>query len=145
MRIGELSERSGVSPRSLRYYEEQRLLEPERTASGQRRYGEGHLAVVARILHLFGAGFCSTVIRELLPALSSPEPDRGELQAAFDAATARLTSEMSSIGAELAALDAMRSRLGLAPHTRVSVHRGEHDDFPAPAPAPIDHRDRRLR
>jgi DNA-binding transcriptional MerR regulator len=34
MRIGELSRRTGVSQRSLRYYEEQGLLMPARLASG---------------------------------------------------------------------------------------------------------------
>ena len=36
MRIGEVAERAGVSTRALRYYEEQGLLESDRTSSGQR-------------------------------------------------------------------------------------------------------------
>lgn len=38
MRIGELSASTGVSMRSLRYYEEQGLLHAERSSSGQRLY-----------------------------------------------------------------------------------------------------------
>ncbi|WP_424023765.1 MerR family transcriptional regulator [Microbacterium sp.] len=147
MRIGELSARSGVSARSLRYYEAQRLIAPERTTGGQRVYSPHHLALVVRIQELFRAGFCSSVIQELLPALGSPAQDDAALAAAFDAAAARLISEKESIDAELSALHALRSRLGLAPDTHVSVQRGFHDSSPdpPPAPAPFDHRDRRLR
>ncbi|SEO54550.1 MerR family DNA-binding transcriptional regulator [Amycolatopsis saalfeldensis] len=40
MLIGELSRRTGVSPRLLRYYGEQGLLPSERTSNGYRVYGE---------------------------------------------------------------------------------------------------------
>ena len=145
MRIGELSSRSGVSARSLRYYEAQRLIAPERTASGQRVYSAQHLALVMQIQELFQAGFCSSVIQELLPALSSPAQDADALNAAFDAAAARLISEKASIEAELSALHSLRSRLELAPDTHVRGQGGDHDPSTAPAPAPFDHRDRRLR
>lgn len=46
MRIGEVAERAGVSTRALRYYEEQGLLESDRTSSGQRSYAE---AAVERV------------------------------------------------------------------------------------------------
>jgi DNA-binding transcriptional MerR regulator len=145
MRIGELSSQSGASVRSLRYYEEQRLLEPQRTTGGQRLYAAEHLTLVVQIQELFQAGFCSSVIHELLPALGSPARDADRLQAAFDAATARLESEKESIESELSVLSRLQARLGLAPDTRVSLHGGDHDSSPAAPPAPFDHRDRRLR
>lgn len=145
MRIGELASQSGVSVRSLRYYEEQRLLHPRRTTGGQRVYTAEHLTLVVQIQELFQAGFCSSVIHELLPALGAPVHDADRLQAAFEAATARLESEKESIESELSALSRLRARLGLAPDTRVSLHGGHHDSSPAAPPAPFDHRDRRLR
>jgi DNA-binding transcriptional MerR regulator len=145
MRIGELSLRSGVSARSLRYYEAQRLLDPQRTTGGQRVYSPEHLTLVVQIQELFQAGFCSSVIHELLPALSSPAQDADALHAAFDAAATRLESEKQSIEAELLALNAMRSRLGLAPDMRVSLQGGEHDSSATTTPTAFDHRDRRLR
>ena len=145
MRIGELSTQSGVSVRSLRYYEQQRLLEPQRTAGGQRAYTTEHLAIVIKIQELFQAGFCSSVIRELLPALSVPAHAGDQLEAAFNAAAARLHSEKETIEAELSALQRYRTRLGLAPDTRVSMHGGDHDSSAIAPPAPFDHRDRRLR
>ena len=38
MKIGELAEKSGVSVRSLRYYEQQGLLQPGRLMNGYRMY-----------------------------------------------------------------------------------------------------------
>jgi DNA-binding transcriptional MerR regulator len=145
MRIGELAARSGVSVRSLRYYEQQQLLEPGRTARGQRFYAAEHQTLVAQIQELFHAGFCSSVIRDLLPALGSPAEDEHLLESAFDAAAARLESEKRSIDAELYALATLRARLKLAPDARVSVQGGQHDPSPTAPPTPFDHRDRRLR
>lgn len=145
MRIGELSSRSGVSVRSLRYYEAQGLVAPERTTGGQRVYSAQHLTIVMQIQELFHAGFCSSMIQKLLPTLSSPAQDADALNAAFDAATARLISEKAEIEAELDALKSLRSRLQLAPDTHVSVQCRFHDASPSSAPAPFDHRGRRLR
>lgn len=69
MKIGELSRRAGVSIRSLRYYEEQALLAPERLLSGYRVYDESDVAVVQRIQALFAAGLSSRKIEHILPCL----------------------------------------------------------------------------
>ena len=145
MRIGELAAATGVSVRSLRYYEEQHLLAPARTAAGRRVFDAQDVTVVARIQELFAAGFCSSVVRELLPALGAAERDPVLLGAAFGAAVARLEDERAAVDAELAALRSLASRLGVAPDTRVRAHGGPHDAPAAAPPAPTDHRDRRLR
>lgn len=69
MRIGELSRRTGVSQRLLRYYEEQGLLRPVRLASGYREYGPDDAAAVRRIRCLLGAGLNTATIATLLPCL----------------------------------------------------------------------------
>lgn len=69
MRIGEVAARSGVSTRSLRYYEEQQLLASERTTSGQRRYPEGAVERVQLIQQLYAAGLGSRAIVKLLPCI----------------------------------------------------------------------------
>ncbi|KOX08821.1 MerR family transcriptional regulator [Nocardiopsis sp. NRRL B-16309] len=76
MRIGELSRRTGVSPRSLRYYEEQGLLASTRTVGGHREYGPLAPERVDRIQCLFAAGLSSATIYELLPCIYAQE--RGE-------------------------------------------------------------------
>lgn len=131
--------------RSLRYYEQQRLLAPQRTSGGQRLYSSSDVAVVERIQAFFHAGFCSSVIRDLLPALADPQRDPERLASAFEAATARLQSEKQSIENELHALQRLQIDAGLAPDARVRVHGREHDHSTAAASASFDHRDRRLR
>ncbi|MBF6176370.1 MerR family transcriptional regulator [Nocardia blacklockiae] len=69
MRIGELAQRTGVSVRSLRYYEEQNLLSSTRTPGGQRDYPESAVDRVVRIQELFAAGLHSRTIAELLPCI----------------------------------------------------------------------------
>ncbi|TDD88499.1 MerR family transcriptional regulator [Actinomadura darangshiensis] len=69
MRIGELSRRTGVNQRLLRYYEEQGLLRPERLASGYREYGEDDVRVVGRIRCLLAAGLNTATIATLLPCV----------------------------------------------------------------------------
>ncbi|KHO21735.1 MerR family transcriptional regulator [Mycolicibacterium setense] len=69
MRIGELARRTGVSQRSLRYYEQQGLLASERTPGGQREYSEKAIDRVIRIQELYAAGLHSRTISSLLPCM----------------------------------------------------------------------------
>ncbi|CAM4520335.1 MerR family transcriptional regulator [Nocardia ninae] len=69
MRIGALSERTGVSVRLLRYYEEQHLLKPERRPSGYREYSERDVHTVQHIRILLSAGLGTHTIGELLPCM----------------------------------------------------------------------------
>ncbi len=69
MRIGELSRRTGVHERLLRYYEQQGLLEPERRPSGYREYTDTDIATVRRIRNLLAAGLNTTTIASVLPCL----------------------------------------------------------------------------
>ena len=74
MRIGELSERSGVSRRALRYYEEQGLLVPERSCNGYREYANDAELIVAQIQGLYAGGLDSHTIRRFLPCARGSEP-----------------------------------------------------------------------
>ncbi|MDQ1041248.1 DNA-binding transcriptional MerR regulator [Streptomyces sp. V3I8] len=120
MRIGEVAERAGVSTRALRYYEEQGLLEPERTASGQRIYTESSVARVQLIQQLFTAGLNSQLLATLLPAIDARHIGPGLSE--------RLLAEHTRIESEIAGLQAAGRRLaaliGLVTHP---------DDMPCPA------------
>ena len=70
MRIGELARRTGVSVRSLRYYEEQGLLRPERRPSGYREYGDEDAVTVRGIRLMLAAGLNTATIGELLPCMA---------------------------------------------------------------------------
>ncbi|MBE8519694.1 MerR family transcriptional regulator [Amycolatopsis sp. H6(2020)] len=72
MKIGELARLTGVSPRLLRYYEEQGLLTSQRAGRGHRRYAEDASAIVEDIRTLLAAGLPTAVIREVLPCVEGP-------------------------------------------------------------------------
>jgi DNA-binding transcriptional MerR regulator len=90
MRIGELARRSGVSERSLRYYEQQGLLRSERTPGGHRTYGDWAVDRVIRIQALYAAGLCSRKIAQLLPCMRDSDGGPNEF------ATPRLVGELAA-------------------------------------------------
>ncbi|WBU37293.1 MerR family transcriptional regulator [Homoserinibacter sp. YIM 151385] len=69
MKIGELSRRSGVSPRSLRYYEEHDLIHAERLANGYRDYDDSTVERASAIRLLFEMGFSREVVASALTCL----------------------------------------------------------------------------
>ncbi|KVS41305.1 MerR family transcriptional regulator [Burkholderia vietnamiensis] len=74
MKIGELARRAGVSRRMLRYYEQEGLLQPARTESGYRNYGEAEVQTAQRIRMLSSAGLKVETIRVLLPCMLGDQP-----------------------------------------------------------------------
>lgn len=72
MKIGELSRRTGVPTRMLRYYEEQNLLHPARGENGYREYGDAAVQCVQQIRGLLDSGLTTEIIRAILPFLSGP-------------------------------------------------------------------------
>jgi DNA-binding transcriptional MerR regulator len=75
VQIGELSRRTGVSIRMLRYYEEEGLLEPGRRESGYREFGAAEEQLVRRIRMLSEAGLKLDAIRTLLPCVLNDRPE----------------------------------------------------------------------
>ena len=68
MRIGELAQKAGVTPRTVRYYESLGLLEPsEREGSGFRYYTEAELARLQKINALKELGLGLEEITTVLP------------------------------------------------------------------------------
>jgi DNA-binding transcriptional MerR regulator len=72
MRIGELAARTEVPTRLLRYYEDQGLLGPGRSANGYRDYEPDDVPRVLQIRGLIDAGVPTAIIREILPCLEDP-------------------------------------------------------------------------
>ena len=103
LRIGELAARAGVSTRSLRYYEQQRLLPAQRTSTGQRRYPEAAVERVRLIQRLFAANLSSRTIADLLPC-----PRAGITPLV---AKTRLAAERDRIDAQMAELAKARVEL----------------------------------
>ncbi|MFH8443084.1 MerR family transcriptional regulator [Streptomyces sp. NPDC018026] len=103
MRIGELAARTGVSVRALRYYEEQELLVPERSHSGQRHYPEGAVDHVRLIQQLYAAGLSSRTIVELMPYAADGRATPELLD--------RLSTERQRVEGRIAELVGTRDRL----------------------------------
>ena len=74
MRIGELSNRSGASARSIRHYEAMGLLKSRRSANGYREYQEDAVTAVTHIRWLISAGLSAKTIREILPCVVEKKP-----------------------------------------------------------------------
>ena len=104
MRIGELAERSGVSVRALRYYEEQGLLSPERSPSGQRRYGSDAVDRVGFFQDMFAAGLSSRNIAALLPCIDTGHTD-AQQRAMLHGERARIAEQRDRLQAALRRLD----------------------------------------
>jgi len=111
MRIGELAEATGATVRALRYYEEQGLLRPERTASGQRVYTRDAVDQVLWIRSLLRNGFSSKAIAKLTRCTSADEvtpeqravvhAEHARIEAAYRAAAAtkdRFASILAFLG-----------------------------------------------
>lgn len=109
MRIGELAQRTGVSERSLRYYEQQGLLVSSRTPGGQRDYAEPAIDRVIHIQELFAAGLTSKTIFGLLPCMR--DHDGGPAPHATDRLVGELTAERDRIDRSIRELAGTREVL----------------------------------
>lgn len=103
MRIGELATRTGVSVRSLRYYESQGMLASERSLSGQRHFPESAVDRVQLIQQLYAAGLPSKSILDMLPCVV----DGRATPALLD----RLSTERDRIDKQVGDLVNARNRL----------------------------------
>jgi DNA-binding transcriptional MerR regulator len=66
MKIGELSERTGIPTRMLRYYEQQGLLSSGRAANGYRSYDEADVERAKRVRGLVQAGLSTRMTKVVL-------------------------------------------------------------------------------
>ena len=103
MRIGDLAARTGVSVRSLRYYEKQDLLASERSPSGQRHFPESAVDRVQLIQQLYAAGLPSRSILDLLPCVVHGRATPELLD--------RLSAERDRIDRQISDLVSTRNRL----------------------------------
>lgn len=69
MRIGELAEGTGATPRALRHYERAGLISSERAPNGYRIYDERAVVRVRNIRYLLAAGLTLADVLVFLPCL----------------------------------------------------------------------------
>lgn len=101
--IGELSERTGVSVRALRYYEQHGLLAAVRTSAGQRRFEPGAAETVRRIRLFLDAGLPLSVVSQVIACFVD---DGSRLHACV---AEYLRDHMAHVRARIEELDQQRS------------------------------------
>ena len=69
MRIGELAERTGASPRSLRHYEKTGLLCATRSTGNYREFDDSAVDTVRIVQTLLRAGMNTATIAQVLPCV----------------------------------------------------------------------------
>ncbi|MDX3106695.1 MerR family transcriptional regulator [Nonomuraea angiospora] len=110
MQIGELSERTGVSRRSIRYYEQKGLLHAHRTGKGWREYDEAAVNRVRNVRELLQAGLTVDDIQRVAPCLGM---DMAAFMACRDAdhAISMYEERLAVIDDKMAVLEQHRQEL----------------------------------
>ncbi|MGH1465681.1 MAG: redox-sensitive transcriptional activator SoxR [Cognatishimia sp.] len=67
--IGQISDRTGLAPSAIRFYEEEGLVTPFRNAGGQRRYARADIRRLSFVMIAQGMGFSIADIRQTLEIL----------------------------------------------------------------------------
>ena len=103
--IGQLAARTGLAHSAIRYYEDEGLVHPERTAAGQRRFLRADIRRLSSVMIAQKLGFPLARIRALLDAL----PDRRTPNAKD---WAKISTELrGELDRRIAELTALRDKL----------------------------------
>lgn len=109
MKIGELSDRTGVATRLLRYYEEQGLLAPSRAGNTYREYGEADVELARRVALMVRSGVPTRLIKVLLDL---EETERRDVDEACPIEVAELlATELAELDARIACLTRSRTTI----------------------------------
>jgi len=106
MVIGELAARTGVSPRSLRYYEQKGLIASERMENGYRDFAPSQVARVRAIQFYMSLGLSTDQIVGVFRCGGKQDEE-----AARATAIALYERQLDAICREIERMDAMRGRV----------------------------------
>ena len=105
MNIGEVAAETGVTAKSIRYYESINLIPPaERTESGYRQYTERDVQTLHFIKRARGLGFSVAEVAELLSLYRDRNRASGEVKAIVEA-------RLRDIDGKIAELEGIRGTL----------------------------------
>ena len=111
MKIGELAARGGCDVQTVRFYEREGLLdEPEREASGYRRYADRHLQRLQFIRHCRSLDIPLPEVRELLQFAAQPEQSCAHVDALLDEHIQRVRQRLAALRTLQRQLLALRGR-----------------------------------
>jgi len=111
MKIGELAAHAECDVQTVRFYEREGLLEePEREASGYRRYAERHLKRLQFIRHCRSLDIPLPEIRDLLAFAAAPEQSCTHVDALLDEHIDRVKLRLKALRTLEKQLVALRAR-----------------------------------
>ncbi|MDJ1137304.1 MerR family transcriptional regulator [Streptomyces iconiensis] len=111
MQIGVLSERTGASRRSIRYYEQQGLLEAARTSKGWREYDERAVNRVLNVRESLRAGLTAEDIRVVAPCLDMKTEEFLACDGSPDEVLAMYEQRLAAVEAKAEQLQRHRTEL----------------------------------
>ena len=120
MNIGEVAERSGIPPKTIRYYEDIGLVRPQRSGNGYRAFRETDLHKLAFLGRARALGFSIEDCRNLLGLYENENRESAQVKALAE-------EHLSAIGDKIAQLQSMRETLS---HLVASCHGDHRPDCP---------------
>ncbi|GIT88654.1 MULTISPECIES: Cu(I)-responsive transcriptional regulator [unclassified Roseobacter] len=120
MNIGEVAERSGIPPKTIRYYEDIGLVRPQRSGNGYRTFRETDLHKLAFLGRARALGFSIEGCRNLLSLYEDETRESAQVKAIAE-------EHLSAIDDKIAQLQAMRETLS---HLVEACHGDHRPDCP---------------
>ena len=111
MRIGEAAGRAAVPAKTIRFWEDQRLLpEPARTAAGYRDYDRAIVERLAFIRHAQAAGLTLEHIRQVLDIRDSGQPPCAHVAGLIAQRMAEVEARLAELARTLGQLATLAER-----------------------------------
>ncbi len=120
MNIGEVAERSGIPPKTIRYYEDIGLVRPQRSENGYRAFRETDLHKLTFLGRARALGFSIEDCRTLLGLYEDESRESAQVKAVAE-------EHLSEIDSKIAQLQAMRQTLS---HLVAACHGDDRPDCP---------------
>mgnify|MGYP001102549843 CR=1 FL=1 len=120
MNIGSASERSGLPPKTIRYYEDIGLIRPDRAENGYRDYSISDVHRLRFLQRSRGLGFSVDECRQLLSLYADTHRESAEVKAIAQ-------GKLAEIDRKIAELMELRATLG---HLVEACHGDQRPDCP---------------
>ncbi|MXU66026.1 Cu(I)-responsive transcriptional regulator [Oceanomicrobium pacificus] len=120
MNIGDVADRSGLPPKTIRYYEDIGLVRPARSGNGYRAFSENDLHKLAFLGRARALGFSIEDCRRLLGLYEDSGRESAQVKAVAE-------EHLAEIDAKIAQLQAMRDTLA---HLVRTCHGDARPDCP---------------
>ncbi len=97
MNIGTVADKSGLPPKTIRYYEDIGLLKPDRAGNGYRDYSAGDLHRLRFLQRSRGLGFSVEECRQLLSLYNDRERESADVKAIAEAKLAEIDRKLEEL------------------------------------------------